>query len=77
MSCSLVTFYWSDGGTLFMSHCMHNLYQALSVMKKQQLMFTPDHVVLSVISYCQGFHHSQSTHTKIEGILYTAQPWKK
>lgn len=51
MSRSLVTFYWCDGLTLLMSHCMHNLYHALTVMKKQQLMFTPNHVVHSVISY--------------------------
>lgn len=35
MSRSLVTFYWCDGLTLLMSHCMHNLYHALTVMMKK------------------------------------------
>lgn len=49
MSFALLYFIDLLEGTLFMSHYMHDLYYALAVIKKQQLVFIPNHVAHPLI----------------------------
>lgn len=74
MSLSFVILYWFGGGTLFMSHCMYNLYCVLVMMKKQQLKFIPNHTGHPLIQNYSGFPlQKEHSHENREAILYTAQ----
>lgn len=61
-----------------MSHCMCNYYYALVVIKKQQLVFIPNHGAYPLIQYLSGFPlQSEHLHENRGKILYTAQSRKK